>query len=292
MMKFLRIFNKNLNKQSFSRGRRSSIGRRSLLCFAVFALTILLHLSCADHVVYSESLDSERPQPVGFQGEDWTLTFQDEFAEGRLDPTKWNIGWPWGRTADHVDEYIADENVVVTDGVLKIISREEDRGGQRYTSGMVTTHALFEQQYGYFEVRAKAARGMGLVSAFWLATDESWPPELDIFEVLGRAPTTVHMTHHFRNAAGEAANAGQSWRGLDFAADFHTYGFLWSESALVWYIDGVERHRVTRAAEIPDTPMYMLLNVHVGGDDWWGWPDATTPWPTTMEVEYARAWTR
>jgi len=38
-----------------------------------------------------------------------------------------------------------------------------------------------------------------------------------------------------------------------------------------------------------DIPFSLILNVAVGGD-WPGPPDATTPFPATMVVDYVRVW--
>ena len=68
--------------------------------------------------------------------------------------------------------------------------------GYNYTSGMVASKAPSTFQYGYAEARVKAPAGQGLWPAFWtLPQDGSWPPEIDIMEILGHIPSTVYMTY-------------------------------------------------------------------------------------------------
>jgi len=55
--------------------------------------------------------------------------------------------------------------------------------------------------------------------------------------------------------------------------------------------DGVEQWRYTDQATISGEPMYLLLNLAVGGD-WPGPPDDSTSFPAAMLVDYVRVWTR
>ena len=160
-------------------------------------------------------------------------------------------------------------------------------GGYQYTSGLLTTKMSFAQQYGYFEVRAKLPSGQGLWPAFWLLpANGSWPPEIDVFEQLGKDPSTIFETSH-SNVGGAHANAQQVVH-LDNPDQFHTYGLLWDQNNLVWTIDGVEVGRQVTPADM-NQPMYMLLNLAVGGS-WPGNADPTTPFPATMSIDYVHVY--
>lgn len=162
----------------------------------------------------------------------------------------------------------------IKDGILTITAApvtsavQSFVGKQTYTSGLINTDGSFSQQYGYFETRAQMDSGNGLWPAFWLLpTDHSWPPEIDIFEQLGRDPNTVYMTSH-------------AWNGTDggkFYVDtsvMHTYGLDWNKDFLIWYIDGTEVFR-TATPDSMRKEMYVLLNLAVG-DGWAGPADAST----------------
>ena len=151
----------------------------------------------------------------------------------------------------------------VTDAVKPFV------GNQTYTSGLITTDGSFSQQYGYFEIRAQLPAGQGLWPAFWLLpTDYSWPPEIDIFEQLGKDPNTIYMTSH---STDKGNDQGKFY--LDTSV-MHTYGMNWTKDNLVWYIDGTEVFR-TATPDSMRKEMYILMNLAVG-DGWAGAPNAST----------------
>jgi beta-glucanase (GH16 family) len=114
----------------------------------------------------------------------------------------------------------------------------------------------------------------------------SWPPEIDILEVQGSRTTANLMSNHFETAQGPRQN-DVAWSGPDFSSGFHTFGLEWTSKQLTWYIDGVQRLQLT--SHIPDKPMYMIVNLAVGGD-WVGPPDPATPFPSYFQVDYVRAY--
>jgi beta-glucanase (GH16 family) len=155
-------------------------------------------------------------------------------------------------------------------------------GGFRYTSGLITTQPSFAQAYGYFEMRARLPGGKGVWPAFWLLpADLSWPPELDVMESIGdpgQVWTTAHSKLDDRPGVKHEISRG----------GFHVFAVSWDPQTIIWFIDGRE---VGRQPTPPDMnkPMYILANVAVGGS-WPGEPDATTPWPARMSIDYIRAY--
>jgi beta-glucanase (GH16 family) len=148
----------------------------------------------------------------------------------------------------------------------------------------------FTFQYGYAEIRARVPAGQGLWPAFWLlpATHKS-KPEIDVMEILGDTPQITRMHVHYWDENGQRANDGQNWVGPDFSAGWHTFSVNWQANMIVWYVDGIERWRLTDVAAISHEPMYLLLNLAVGGD-WPGAPDGTTMFPAVYEIDYVRVW--
>jgi beta-glucanase (GH16 family) len=143
------------------------------------------------------------------------------------------------------------------------------------------------------EMRAKVPKGKGLWPAFWaLPPEGKWPPEIDVMEVLGHQTNTVHLHYHYNDSTGTHRNSGGAYTGPDLAADWHTYAVSWEPGAIRWYVDGVERRAAfTDARYIAAEPMYLLLNLQVGGS-WPGSPDVTTPFPSDFEIDYVRIYQR
>jgi beta-glucanase (GH16 family) len=227
----------------------------------------------------------------------WELTFSDDFDGEKLDYSKWTPKDPWGVVRnDELQAYII-KAFSTSEGVLTIRCEDEpafyDGAKRDYRSGMMSTSGKFAQTYGRFEIRCRVPKGKGLWPAFWLLPDPpAWPPEIDILEILGHETDKVYMSLHWPDPAkpdGDSLSVTGEHKGIDFADDFHTIAVEWEKGEIRWYIDGVERHRVNE--EVPDQPMFMLVNLAVGGD-WAGAPEPATVFPADFLVDYVRVWKR
>jgi beta-glucanase (GH16 family) len=255
-----------------------------LFLLALFFIPLLITSCRAAHPTPAATL----PDPHG-----WKLVFSDEFNGHELDTTKWNTCYPWvedggcTNSGNNELEWYQPDEVSVQDGLLRL--RAQDRSvkeGFPYTSGMVTSHRKFSFQYGYVEARFKVPAGQGMWPALWLLPEnEQWPPEIDILEVLGNAPSTIYTTLHYTTNGTDHYSSGSSWRGYDFSAGFHTIGLLWEPHLIAWIIDGVERFSVTD--NVPQEPFYFLANLAVGGN-WPGSPNASTVFPGYFEIDFIR----
>ncbi|WP_205598023.1 glycoside hydrolase family 16 protein [Caulobacter sp. 17J65-9] len=248
-----------------------------------------------------------------------TLTFDDEFDrfDRRADWSGagvWNTTFGPGRAFDtrtlpnnaekqvYMDVDFAGaakaplevDPFSVKDGVLTITAEPSSRevkaatGGYAYTSGLINTRDTFSQQYGYFEMRAQLPAGQGLWPAFWLLPQAGgWPPEIDVMEVLGNEPGVVHTSTHSK---GPGANVTEhaATKVADTSQGFHTYGVRWDAAEIVWYVDGREVFRTDTPHDMHQ-PMYLLANLAVGGK-WPGDPDAGTPFPAQMRIDYIRVY--
>jgi hypothetical protein len=234
------------------------------------------------------------PMPPGLPG-GWVNKFNENFDS--ISSDIWTNGKTWwnGNTVGDSMDVFDPSAVSVTDGVLQITAQPQATptdAAHPYTSGFLSTGGIkdiapssFSFQYGYVEARIKAAPGQGMWSAFWMlpASYVDANGELDVSEILGRAPTVNTMTYH----VGAAQTGRDLDTGIDLTKDFHTYGVDWEPDHIAWYIDGVEKFRTT--SSIVAEPMYLIVNLFAGGE-WAEAPDATTPFPATMQVDFVRVW--
>jgi len=241
------------------------------------------------------------------QAYQWSLVFSDDYSTGSVDTAKWAPYLYWGITNNGGFENLSNSewyfaaNRAVANGVLTIQARKETTvnsyGTFPYTSGMITSDrstdttavpAKFDFLYGYVEIRAKIPAGKGLWPAFWLLpSDHSTSEEIDVMEILGDRPDISYMTYHW----GSSQSTGQSWTitGADFSQGYHTFAVDWSADAIVWYIDGVERQRLTNSTIISHKSMFLIANLQVGGS-WAGNPDGNTIFPANYDIDYIRVW--
>jgi beta-glucanase (GH16 family) len=237
-------------------------------------------------LTFADDFNSFRPWRQG-KGV-WRTTFRDGKGSDDFDlrTLKWNKELELYVDPDF--RGLGLDPFATRDGVLEITAqaaRPQDAGklgAFRYTSGLITTQPSFSQTYGYFEMRAKLPRGKGVWPAFWLLPlDLDWPPEIDVMESIGD-PSKVYVTAHSKTGKAEGTEVPVT------PDDFHVYAVAWDAEQLAWFVDGRE---VKRSPTPPDMhkPMYLLANVALGGD-WAGAPDATTPFPARLRIDYIRAY--
>ncbi len=218
----------------------------------------------------------------------WKLVWQDEFDGDAVDRAKWFVE-DAALDKNNEQQYYSPDEVFLREGHLVLRSRRREKGGHPYTSGLVETKGTFSQTYGLFEVRAKLPRGQGVWPAHWLMpADNRWPPEIDITELLGHEPHTVHMTLHWPGPPMNGTD-GTSFTGPDFTQGFHIFSVEWEVHEMRWLIDGKQRYATKE--HIPDIPMRIILNTAVGGD-WPGEADQTTIFPQEHIIDYVRVYAR
>lgn len=271
---------------------------KQLLVFLLISITFVLG-SCENN---------------NFNANNWKLVWSQEFDGSEIDRNVWNFEIGNGHTKEipgwgnnELEYYTDGENAYIQNGILVIEARKENRsdayGTYNYTSSRMTTQGKFEVKYGRIEVRAKFPYGKGLWPAVWmLGTDigsVGWPNcgEIDIVEFLGHEPTKVHGTVHGPGySGGNSISASYELTDPDFTEDFHTFGIIWDEEKIDFYVDGYVYHTVSKMyvlnrgySWVFDKPFFIIVNLAVGGN-WPGYPDENTQFPAKMYIDYIRVW--
>ena len=174
--------------------------------------------------------------------------------------------------------------VSVSGGLLNITATDGNvSGGMAQQAG---------QTYGRWEFRARTDKGRGFGSAILLWPDsERFPQdgEIDIMEVPSETRDRAHFIVHFAGPGGTDKVYG-SYAEDDFS-QWHTFAVDWLPDRIVFYVDGVERFRVTDRNIIPKRPMHMAIQFDQGPKkDWIPAPDPSTPAAFALQVDWVRAY--
>jgi beta-glucanase (GH16 family) len=234
----------------------------------------------------------------------YTLVWSDEFSGTSIDLNAWNqeLGngtGGWGN--NELESYTnSTKNNFVSNGNLIIEARKEPMGGFNYSSARMTTQNKKTFKFGRIDIRAKLPVGKGIWPALWMLgsniTSVSWPAcgEIDIMELIGTYPSRVYSTMHWKNAAGAHASKGTSYDSTsgDFSQQFHVFSIVWTQDLIKSYVDDKLYLTVSNtdvgASNYPfNANQFFIFNVAVGGT-WPGSPDAATPFPQRMFVDYVR----
>ncbi len=245
----------------------------------------------------------------------WKTIFEDDFSTLNLQSATggiWQPYYPDGNRSNGGNrelQYYVDprrggdvpalqalEPYRLQDGVLAIRASQVPESlrarsnGYAYASGLLNSAGHMRFLYGSVQIRAKVPKGRGLWPAFWLLPqDRTWPPELDVFEVLGHDTSSLHVTAHsgLNIPTGEkSARTTGRISTDDLSADFHVYGLTWTRERLVWSLDGRAVFEAATPADL-HKPMFLVVNLAVGGD-WPGAPDARTSFPAALLIDWIR----
>jgi beta-glucanase (GH16 family) len=236
----------------------------------------------------------------------WHTILDDEFNGNGLDATNWHncfepsnllaSGLCKGSNGFGALEADVAGAVSVHDGSLWLEAQKQqvqtpDGETRQYTSGLLSTSGLFSFKYGYMELRFRIPAGKGLWPGFYTvyADQNIVYPEVDVMEIRGQYPNVLWMTNHFIDQFGFDESDYSTYDATNYSTGFHTIGVDWEPNSLTWYVDGVARKTISDASEIPNMNMILRLSLEVGGD-WNGPPDANTPFPSSLAVDWIRVW--
>jgi len=226
----------------------------------------------------------------------WALSWADEFDGAAVDPANW-IVQNGASNVNNELEYYSPTDVYLESGSLVLKSEIATNGARRYASGEVRSGNLHTVKQGdAVEWRTQAPSGKGIWPANWLVNTQcdglngcgiNWPPEIDVLELQGSAPTINLMTHWWSTYPNEQHETTSFVSTVSLADDYHTYRVEWFPDSVVWYMDGVQRAKHT--SNITFGLMQIVMNTAVGGlfD---GNPDQTTVFPQYHRIDYVRVY--
>ncbi|KAI0007420.1 glycoside hydrolase family 16 protein [Xylariaceae sp. FL0662B] len=221
-------------------------------------------------------------------------------------------------TNDEVQTYTtSNKNLQISGGgTVQFVPHKSPSG--LWTSGRIETKGSWTPAPGkVMKIAANILLGdnlalnkQGLWPAFWALGDAmrhgtQWPAagEIDIFEQVNGLPMGYGTLH----CATEANNPCLEPNGLKGTVfmptdGFHTWGVTidrtnddWRQQSISWQLDGETFTTVTGAqmndaatwSSLAHSPLYLILNVAIGGD-WPGTPNALTMdgYGSMMEVQW------
>ncbi len=258
-----------------------------------------------------------------------TLVWSEEFDGPDIDPETWffatgdgsEVGLPGGWGNNELQYYLPD-NAMIVNGVLEITARREAAGGLGYTSARINTQDRFAFRYGRIEANIKLPKGQGVWPAFWMLSQDSdyqctafpsqndgrdecvWAAigEIDIMEAVnlgGSGGNNIFGTLHYGGEFPYNVFTGTDYEpSVDVTENFHRYAVEWDADEIRWYFDGelyASQNSWFSSADnggpgAPfNQPFHILLNVAIGGN-LPGPPNAETPFPVKMEVDWVRVY--
>lgn len=207
----------------------------------------------------------------------WDETFVDDFDGLQLDEKKWMVGYYWGKvlmgstySLDGERQAFRKENVMVSNGVASIVTRQEQNTGKRwtmvnnagfvtdefeYTSSIINTGASHRQQYGRFDFKVKASSNAPLTHNIWMV-GEKMAPQINVASF-----SNSKKGFGIGVVTGDTAPATSFVDGANFSSDFYVISLLWTPEKLTWSVNGVEVY--THNGRIPQEPMYVVLSSNI-----------------------------
>jgi beta-glucanase (GH16 family) len=241
----------------------------------------------------------------------WGKSMGDEFNGNQLDETKWAYNYEWGKDSSVTGDYPIRENLVVKDGLLKLISKK----GTVRTRAMpwlsdtsiladrlpnlrdwpYTNAVLFSKKkylYGIYECKFKTPAEVGSWPAFWLYAGHP-NKEIDIFEGKGERIHDLHIDVH--NHPEPSWFGG--WYRLDkpLSESFATVRAQWDSNLVLYSINDkmvmyyfgslkVQANLITNNTMVTKYHKNSMLG------DFLFPMNGTTKFPNEMLVDYIRIW--
>jgi beta-glucanase (GH16 family) len=129
-------------------------------------------------------------------------------------------------------------------------------------------------KYGRLEARIKGPVGAGSWGAFWMLGADidsrlwPWCGEIDVTELVGKAPNTAYGYLHGLLSGGFGGRGTTVDMPKGFADEYHTYAVDWLPESIDWYVDGVLFGSQQKKDKdwVFDHEFYLVMNLAMGGN--------------------------
>lgn len=211
-----------------------------------------------------------RTFPTTPVGGAFSLTFDDNQFPSSL--------FGFNEDQNYWDTRLVAGRVTGANGALQISNTASDWNGTKLTSGGMRSEAYYG--YGVLTFRLKASAMPGIVTAVYFYTEDKDLSEGGVHEEIdvelagalhpGKASLVSYhcAPQGLDNDIGDDRFAGgiidiRAISGLSSfsSTDFHEWKIDYAEGQIVWYVDGIEVYRTTRA--VPSgTKMHLLFDAY------------------------------
>lgn len=257
-------------------------------------------------VVAAEWVDGEVALYADFLPEEngeWSLVFSDEFnAPDYSQPLKekWmrcqRYGSTWNRWLSDSEEVIYLQGGDLVARAIPNPDKENDPVDM--ITGGIKTNGRFGFTYGYIEARIFTDSWKGHFPAFWMMPEDQsagWPDcgEIDIWETIDNQSTSYHTVHSNWTYDLKQTNNPKSSHNATVVYDrYHTFGLMWDETSLTWYVDGKQVGNYKKSANKSyldqgqwpfDKHFHIILNQSVGNRSWADNPDIDHTYETRFD---------
>ena len=237
------------------------------------------------------------------EGSEWQLVFSDEFnAEDMSQPVddKWmrcqRQNATWNRWLSDSKEVIYLQGGDLVARAIPNPDKESDPVDM--ITGGIKSNKRFGFTYGYVEARIKSNPWTGNFPAFWMMPEDQsagWPDcgEIDIWETIDSQERSWHTVHsNWTYDLGQTGNPKSSFNVATSHDRYHTYGLMWDETSLTWYVDGKEvasYKKSTNQSHLNqgqwpfDKHFHLILNQSVGNNAWAANADITHTYETRFD---------
>ncbi len=195
-------------------------------------------------------------------------------------------GWTnSSKEGDSFNTWWKKDNMVVSDDKMELVITPNPDGSEEtwneFFGGEMRTYSYYG--YGDYEVRMKPSNVVGTTSTFFVCTGNydtnpitgepnPWD-EIDI-EFLGKdigEDKSEVQFNFFSNSTG--GHEKKITLPFDASAEFHNYGFRWTEDYITWFVDGEPVYRVENSESdpLPSAAGRILTNYWCGTQYANGW---------------------